>query len=390
MKEIHLKGLKSSLEGGVLRVEAEVEGIDTLWFEVGQEYQELVDLESVDAFFLLYTWLAMEAGFELIVDGKVSQRMALVLTGKVKDMFLTLCPRLRDIKIQVNNPCEAWGQSSLGCATGFSGGVDSWFTALKSVDKGDPFEGYLFTNTGQHGEHNIDEVFVARANVAREISRTLEKPFITVNSNIDNLFKERFQQRHSISNLACALLLQRGFSQYSYAAGFTAKDSAVVSHTDMAVMDAFLLPLLATERMSFISCGDEAGRIEKLDYLSTFKQFSNELYVCIEKSMPVKNCGTCFKCRRTQMALYCLGLTDVLAKSFDLEKFNKTKTLSMIGLMASSKTNTSDLEIVEALNRRYGLKIFHIRLMSQIWSFIKKNLPGSLKWRSMAKAPYLW
>ena len=390
MKEIHLKGLKSSLEGGVLRVEAEVEGIDPLWFEVGQEYQELVDLESVDAFFLLYTWLAMEAGFELVVDGKVSQRMALALTGKVKDMFLALCPRLRDIKIRVNNPCEAWGQSSLGCATGFSGGVDSWFTALKSVGKGDPFEGYLFTNTGQHGEHNIDEVFVARANVAREISRTLEKPFITVNSNIDNLFKERFQQRHSISNLACALLLQRGFSQYSYAAGFTAKDSAVVSHTDMAVMDAFLLPLLATERMSFISCGDEAGRIEKLDYLSTFKQFSNELYVCIEKSMPVKNCGTCFKCRRTQMALYCLGLTDVLAKSFDLEKFNKTKTLSMIGLMASSKTNTSDLEIVEALNRRYGLKIFHIRLMSQIWSFIKKNLPGSLKWRSMAKAPYLW
>jgi len=390
MKEIHLKGLKSSLEGGVLRVEAEVEGIDPLWFEVGQEYQELVDLESVDAFFLLYTWLAMEAGFELVVDGKVSQRMALALTGKVKDMFLALCPRLRDIKIRVNNPCEAWGQSSLGCATGFSGGVDSWFTALKSIEKGDPFEGYLFTNTGQHGEHNIDEVFVARANVAREISRTLEKPFITVNSNIDNLFKERFQQRHSISNLACALLLQRGFSQYSYAAGFTAKDSAVVSHTDMAVMDAFLLPLLATERMSFISCGDEAGRIEKLDYLSTFKQFSNELYVCIEKSMPVKNCGTCFKCRRTQMALYCLGLTDVLAKSFDLEKFNKTKTLSMIGLMASSKTNTSDLEIVEALNRRYGLKIFHIRLMSQIWSFIKKNLPGSLKWRSMAKAPYLW
>jgi hypothetical protein len=390
MKEIHLKGLKSSIEGGVLRVEAEVEGIDPLWFELGQEYQELVDSESVDAFFLLYTWLAMEAGFELVVDGKVSQRMALALTGKVKDMFLALCPRLRDIKIRVNNPCEAWGQSSLGCATGFSGGVDSWFTALKSIEKGDPFEGYLFTNTGQHGEHNIDEVFVARANVAREISRTLEKPFITVNSNIDNLFKERFQQRHSISNLACALLLQRGFSQYSYAAGFTAKDSAVVSHTDMAVMDAFLLPLLATERMSFISCGDEAGRIEKLDYLSTFKQFSNELYVCIEKSMPVKNCGTCFKCRRTQMALYCLGLTDVLAKSFDLEKFNKTKTLSMIGLMASSKTNTSDLEIVEALNRRYGQKIFHIRLMSQIWSFIKKNLPGSLKWRSMAKAPYLW
>jgi len=390
MKDIYLKGLKSSLNGDALRVEAEVEGIEPIWFEVNQECQDLVDLESVDAFFLLYAWLAMEAGSELVVDGKVSQRLAQALTGKVKEMFLNLCPRLKDIKIRVNNPCEDWYQDALGCATGFSGGVDSWFTALKSIEKGNPFQGYLFTNTGQHGEHNVNEIFIARAKVAREISHTLEKPFITVNSNIDHVFTERFQQRHSISNLSCALLLQRGFSEYSYAAGFTVKDSAIVPHTDMAVMDSFLLPLLATERMSFISCGDEAGRIEKLDYLSKFKQFNGQLYVCIEKSMPVRNCGTCFKCRRTQMALYCLGLTEVLAQSFDLEQFNKIKTLSMVGLMASGKTNISDFEVVDALNRQYGKKILHIRLMSQIWSFIKKNLPGSLKWRSMAKAPYLW
>jgi hypothetical protein len=390
MKEIRLNGFTTSLCGGQLKVEAEVEGVEPLWFELSAEYQYLVDSESVDAFFLLYVWLAMESGADLTVNGKVSKCLAGALTGQVKDMFLALCPRLNEIDIHATNVSENWSQCSVGSATGFSGGVDSWFTALKSIDNNIPFEGYLYTNTGQHGTDDAFNVFLERAKVAKETSFTLARPFITINSNIDDLFKEQFQQRHSISNLACALLLQHGFSQYSYAAGFTTKDSEIAPHFDMAKIDSFLLPLLSTERMTFLSCGDEAGRIEKLDYISACEKFNHRLYVCTEKIIPVKNCGSCFKCRRTEFALDCLGLTNVLVKSFDLEHFNKIKTLSMIGLMASSKTNISDLEVVEALNNKYGQKIFYIRLMSQIWFFIKNILPGGLKWRSMAKAPYLW
>ena len=390
MKEIWLKGLNTSLRDKVLRIQANVSGIEPLWFEVSEEYQHLVDVESVDAFFLLYTWLAMEAGYDLRVDGKVSKRLSKAVTDKVKNMFLVLCPRLKNINIYVNNNSVDWSEGAQGHFTGFSGGVDSWFTALKAAENDTPFQGYLFTNTGQHGEHNPQDVFFDRAKAAKEISRTLNKPFITVNSNIDSLFEERYQQRHSISNLACALLFQHGFSQYPYAATFTAKDSAVVPHTDIAIMDTFLLPLLATERMTFASCGDEVGRIEKLNYISKSPKFSGGLYVCIEKDIPVRNCGDCFKCRRTQIALDCLGLTEVLAKSFNLEHFKTIKMRSMIGLIVSSRSSTLDLEISRALDHKYGLKILHVRLLSQFWFVIKKVLPSSLKWRSMAKMPYLW
>lgn len=390
MNEICLKGLKTSLRDKVLRVQADVSGIEPLWFEVNEEYQHLVDIESVDAFFLLYTWLAMEAGYDLRVDGKVSERLSKAVTDNVKNMFLVLCPRLKNINIYVNNNSADWSQEVLGSFTGFSGGVDSWFTALKAAEDDIPFQGYLFTNTGQHGEHNAEDVFCDRAKVAEEISHTLNQPFITVNSNMDCLFDERYQQRHSISNLACALLFQRGFSQYSYAATFTAKDSAVVPHTDIAIIDSFLLPLLATERMAFVSCGDEAGRIEKLDYISKSQKFSGGLYVCIEKDMPVRNCGDCFKCRRTQIALDYLGLTEVLAKNFNLDHFNSIKLRSMVGLMASGRTSTLDLEISRALDKKYGLKILHIRLLSKIWFVVRKVFPPGLKWRSMKKTPYLW
>ena len=390
MKEICLKGLNTSLRDNVFRVQADVSGIEPLWFEVSEEYRHLIDIESVDAFFLIYTWLAMEAGCDLRVDGKVSERLSKSVTDKVKTMFLVLCPRLKNITICVNNNFSDWSQENLGSFTGFSGGVDSWFTAINAAENNVPFQGYLFTNTGQHGEHNPQDVFCDRAKVAKEISHTLNQPFITVNSNMDCLFDERYQQRHSISNLACALLFQCGFSQYSYAATFAAKDSAVVPHRDIAIIDSFLLPLLSTERMTFVSCGDEAGRIEKLDYISKSQKFSGGLYVCIEKDMPVRNCGRCFKCRRTQIALDYLGLTEVLANSFNLEHFNSIKMLSMVGLMASSRTSTLDLEISRALDNKYGLKILHLRLLSQLWFVIKKVLPPSLKWRSMAKTPYLW
>ena len=390
MEKIWLNGLTTSLDDDKFRIEAEVKGADPLWFELNAEYQHLVDSESVDAFFLLYTWLAMEVGVDLVVNGKVSKRLTNALTGKVKEMFLILCPRLKNIQIDAVNTSEDWSQSSIGNATGFSGGVDSWFTALKNIEGGTPFEGYLYTNTGQHGSHDSLNIFLERSKVAQKICHSLGKPFITINSNIDSLFKERFQQRHSISNLACALLLQRGFSQYSYAAGFTTKDSEVVAHSDMAKIDAFLLPLLSTERMSFLSCGDEAGRIEKLDYISSCERFNNKLYVCTEKIIPVKNCGSCFKCRRTQIALDYLGLKEVLAESFDLQYFNRIKTLSLVGIFASSKINASDLEIVQALGRGTGIKMLHIKIMSRLWFAIKNFLPGSLKWRSMAKSPYLW
>ena len=112
----------------------------------------------------------------------------------------------------------------------------------------------------------------------------------------------------------------------------------------------------------------------------------------VERSCVVELDGSSLEEVRVEwlMSEYGLELNEVLEESFDLKYFNSIKTLSLVGIVASSKINGSDLEIVQALSRKSGIKMLHIKIMSQLWVAIKKILPGSLRWRSMAKAPYLW
>ena len=390
MTEICLKGSTLTQTGQKIRVNAVVEGCEPIWFELDKQFQSMIDFESVDAFFILYAWLAMERGLDLRVEGRVSRQLADAVTQDIKKMFLTLCPRLHDIDIDVLNPASSWPQSGDTSATGFSGGVDSWYTALQAAENGTPYSYYLFANTGQHGKDNVEEVFAQRFAVAESALRTMDKPLIAVDSNIDRIFRERFQQRDVIGNIACALLLQQGISRYDYSSTYAPEGSGIFEHYDMSIMDPYLLPLLNTERIHFFSIGDDAGRIDKLEFISSRDLFSNEIYVCIEKAVPAINCGYCFKCRRTQLALESIDRMALLKNNFDFSFYKKIRLGSMIGLFSSADNISNDLEIKNVLKEKYGLKVFFVDIFSMGWSLTKKLMPEGVRWRAEQKFPYLW
>ena len=390
MKEICLKGSVLIPEGNRVRVKADVEGAEPIWFEIDEKYQWMIDTKSVDAFFILYVWVAMEMGVDLRVEGAVSKRLSDSVLNDVKKMFLILCPRLKDINITVLRQESFLSNNISKSATGFSGGVDSWYTALEAMKMNSPYSYYLFVNTGQHGKNNVEEVVSQRASVASNALNTVNKPLIVINSNVDSVFRERFQQRDVIGNIACVLLLQQGISSYSYSSSYAPEDSKIIEHYDMSIMDPFLLPALNTERVEFKSIGIGATRIEKLRYISHEKIFSKKIYVCIEKDLPIKNCGQCFKCRRTQLALDSLGEIELIRNNFDLNFFKRIRPASLIGLFASAKKDNLDLEVTDEIVKKYGLKVLHLRVAGSVWSTVRNYIPGGLKWRSMAKAPYLW
>jgi len=390
MTEICLKGSTLTQAGQKIRVRALVDGCESIWFELDEQYQSMIDTESVDAFFILYTWLAMERGLSLRVEGKVSRQLANAVTQDIQKMFLALCPRLHEVNIDVLNSEASWPQSAGASATGFSGGVDSWYTTLQAAENGTPYSYYLFANTGQHGKDNIEVVFAQRFAVAERALHTMDKPLIAVDSNIDSIFRERFQQRVAISNIACALLFQQGISRYDYSSSFIPEDSGVFEYYDMSVLDPYLLPLLNTERICFYSIGDDAGRIEKLEYIASRELFSNEIYVCIEKTVPIKNCGYCFKCRRTQLALESIDRIALLKNNFDFSFYKKIRLGSMIGLFSSADNISNDLEIKNVLKEKYGLKVFFVDIFSMGWSLVKKLMPEGVRWRAEQKFPYLW
>tara|TARA_R100000750_G_scaffold37691_1_gene24290 strand:- start:191 stop:658 length:468 start_codon:yes stop_codon:yes gene_type:complete len=155
-------------------------------------------------------------------------------------------------------------------------------------------------------------------------------------------------------------------------------------------MDPYLLPLLNTERIRFFSIGDDAGRIEKLKYIASRELFSNEIYVCIEKTVPIKNCGYCFKCRRTQLALESIDRMSLLKNNFDFDFYKKIRLASIVGLFSSADKSNLDLEIKSALIKKYGLNIFFVRVLSVFWSLAKKLMPEGVRWRAEQKFPYLW
>lgn len=390
MKEICLKGSCLIKENNCLRIQAEVSGAEPLWFDIEEQHQWMLDTQSVDAFFLLYVWIAMEAGLDLRVEGAVSKRLSDSVLNDVKSMFLILCPRLKDVNITVLKQVSFPSVDSNNSATGFSGGVDSWYTALKAMENNNPYSYYVFANTGQHGKNNVAEVVSQRASVASNALSTLSEPLIVIDSNIDNIVRERFQQRDVIGNIACVLLLQRAISNYSYSSSYAPEDSKVIEHYDMSIMDPYLLPALSTERVEFESIGIGATRIQKLRYISNAKSFSKKIYVCIEKDLPIKNCGQCFKCRRTQLALDSVGEIELIKNNFDWILFKRIRSASLIGLFASAKKDNLDLEVTDEIIKKYGLKVLPLRIAGAVWFVIRKYIPGGLKWRSMAKSPYLW
>lgn len=392
MQEICLKGSELIIEDNEVTLRAIVTGADSFWFKLDKEYQPLLDLDSVDAFFILYTWLAMEKGLNLRVEGKVSAMLSQSMINTVKDMFLILYPKLNDIKITILKPIGSWSKSNTSptTATGFSAGVDSWYTAIKAIEENTPYSFYFFVNTGQHGVQDAHSVFKHRANYTKHISRSLKKPLLIINSNIDQIYEARFQQRDVLGNLACVLLLQNVVSSYSYSASYPLSESGIKAHYDMSILDPFLLPALSTERTIFSSIGEEVTRIEKIKYLLSSNEFNKEIYVCTEKHIPVSNCGYCFKCRRTQLALHCIGEYSLLENSFDIDYFLEIKNALLIGLFSNSSETMLDFEVAEQLILKYGHRILHLRVIGFIWMKLKKVLPQWLVWRVKRDAPYLW
>ena len=390
MKEICLKGSFLVKNNDNIRVQADISGAEPLWFELDAKYQDLIDTTSVDAFFVLYLWMAMEVGADFRVEGVVSRQLSDSVLNNVKNMFLILCPRLKDIDITILRQESFSPNNNNNCATGFSGGVDSWFTALEALETKTPFSFYFFLNTGQHGKNNVKEVVSQRADVARNALSSLGKPLIMIDSNIDFVLKEGFQQRDVIGNIACILLLQKGVSSYSYSSTYSIEDSKIIEHYDMSIMDPYLLPALSTERVKFKSIGDSVTRIKKLQYISHAEKFGKKLYVCVEKDLPIKNCGKCFKCRRTLFSLDNIGEVELIKNNFDHDLFSRIRSASLVGLFASAKKDSLDKEVADEIVKKFRFKVLHLRVVGYVWSVIKNYIPESLKWRSMKNSPYLW
>jgi hypothetical protein len=164
-------------------------------------------------------------------------------------------------------------------------------------------------------------------------TKTVDLPFIPLDSNIHYYHKEWGHQKIATITIASGVLaLQNKFCKYYVAAAIDYADMMIYGRFsrdfDLAeYSEPYLLPLLGTESLQFISDGQQYTRSEKTLHISEYPPVEKYLNVCVGTNSDEKNCSVCSKCLRTQMALESADKLNDFSDVFDLSRYRRKSFL---------------------------------------------------------------
>ena len=227
-----------------------------------------------------------------------------------------------------------------GGITGFSAGVDSWFSIKENfIDC--PHSSKKLTHLVVNGvganfsEHKKIQVLER----ARSVAAELDLGLIIVRSNVDDLLQMGFQKTHTARNGSVAHLLSGIGDTFYYSSTDTYLDSGVFPTYDMAYADTIILPLLSSDSMTLRSTGSSFSRGEKTRQIMSIPKIGERLDVCVNHKYDGSkiNCGGCWKCLRTELTLEAFGALDQFEPSFDLSAYRSQRERYIRQISVSNK-----------------------------------------------------
>jgi hypothetical protein len=244
----------------------------------------------------------------------------------------------------------------IGVMASFSGGIDSFCNYYDHSGNRAPPEfqitHFVYNNVGSHGQRSPERdhsTFVKRFAILQEFARQQKKPFIMVNSNLDDIVGMNYQLTHTVRNAAVGLLMQNCICKFLYASGYPFRETKIKPFYDpefvrdeeprgMACLDPVILPLLGTERLDCIASGGQYTRVEKTACVATIEASARFLDVCVhpEAAKNHINCSRCWKCLRTALTLEVLGKVDQYIQVFDLNVYRRFRPLYLVDVLSSS------------------------------------------------------
>jgi hypothetical protein len=242
---------------------------------------------------------AMRVGEPLSIYGTVSPRL-LASIPTIQSVLSGWFQRTRSIEVEAQSAPE---QRGAGVACFFSGGVDSFYSALSHLDE---ISALVFV----HGFDIRPREVALRARISESLRRAasrLGKPLIEVETNV-RTFSDRFaawsEEYHGSALASVALLLSPQFGRFYIPASFPPGYSVPWgSHKDLD-------PLWGSEATDIIHDGGDATRVEKVRSLARSEVALQSLRVCWENRGGQYNCGHCEKCIRTMVNLRVAGALD--------------------------------------------------------------------------------
>ena len=299
------------------------EEVNTIYYEVGPEYAEFLCDDRADAFLVGILPFAMAFKHNIIVkDFPVSEKLWWSLNHQYIPTLAQFSNFYNSIDIKAFLTNKTYNSNGVG--TGFSAGVDSFFTVLKNLNQQTNdfnITHLTFFNVGANGSfggEKAEKRFQYRKQLFEKFVHEMGLKFVTVNSNISEFIMMSYNYTHSFRSMSAVLALEKLFSKYYYSSDF-ALDNFSIDPEDSANFDLLNVQAFSTENTTFYSTGLAESRIDKMKYISDYPKTYDMLNVCNAHDV---NCRSCEKCIRTMGGLYAINKLQLYNKVFDVEYFN--------------------------------------------------------------------
>ncbi len=263
--------------------------------------------------------LAMKQHWQLNLQAPASSRL-LRAVHTIQDMFALWEPGSASIEISDPGTSSDAASKAPGCATFFSGGVDSFYTLLKNRAR---ITHLIFVVGFDIVLANTQLIEL----VTREIqamANDLALPLIIVRTNLRDLSNPLLNWRlyHGAAMASVAHLLAPTIGSVLVASSHDYSDLFPLGTHPL------LDPLWSTESVEVIHDGCEAPRFRKVAFIATNPVVQKRLRVCYRNKHNKYNCGVCEKCLRTMVSLQALGVLDRYAtfqSAVNLKKLRKLR-----------------------------------------------------------------
>lgn len=287
-----------------------------VWFRASQPFGQRPD------FLLPLTLLpAMATGSRLGLAGSFSPRLVSAVS-KVQDILCLWGEEsrarnfrgLQRVEVDVRRAGGRSDDRPSDVACFFSGGVDSFHTALKHQDE---ITHLIFV----HGfDLTLGNVAIREkaSQMAHEVAKGMGKNLIEVETNLRSFSNGfvRWGDYHGAALACVALLFQHRFRKVFIAS--TRSYANLVPWGSHPVLD----PLWNTELTGLEHDGCEVTRPRKAAYISEYGPALEWLRVCLNPSDGIYNCGNCVKCLTTMLSLQAAGALErskTFPKDLDLQ-----------------------------------------------------------------------
>jgi hypothetical protein len=280
-----------------------------LYFAYPERYQQFI-ADSADAFAVAMLVPAMVTREPLHIVPPISPRLVFHLP-RIRDIFCSWFPEFPRIDLDLV-PAKASEPSSPAprAATFFSGGVDSFYTLLKyqsAEQLPSPLTHIIFMRGTETKLESGRDLETAQHRV-EEVAAAVGVDCIAGETNVRGQILSRYWETHFVGSAlaAIALSLARGFG-YVCIPSSRSYDYLGARGSTPLVDERY-----STEAVQIVHDGAEVSRAEKVASIVDWNGDVSlrHLRVCLRNWGAGFNCGECYKCIRTLVALRALGVDD--------------------------------------------------------------------------------